>query len=79
MKKLSRMLLTAACCLSIAGITSGCRAEEVTLSVWCAHDDIALTEQLIEGFKNEYSGKAMFNITISEEEELSCKKIDSRN
>ncbi|MDE7230745.1 MAG: extracellular solute-binding protein [Oscillospiraceae bacterium] len=80
MKRILSMILAAACCLGIAGMTSGCseksaaQAEEVTLSVWCAHDDIALTEQLIEGFKKEYSGKAVFNITISEEEELSCKE-----
>lgn len=74
MKKFLSLILTAACCIGIAGITSGCKPEEVTLSVWCAHDDIALTEKLIEEFKNENSGKALFNITISEEEELSCKE-----
>lgn len=74
MKKLFRMILAAACCLGIAGTASGCKTEEVTLSIWCAHDDIALTEQLVEDFKKEYSGKAVFNITISEEEELSCKE-----
>lgn len=73
-EKISSMILAAACCLGIAGMTSSCKTEEVTLSVWCAHDDIALTEQLIKDFKNEYSGKAVFNITISEEEELSCKE-----
>lgn len=74
MKKILSLVLTAACCIGIAGITSGCKPEEITLSVWCAHDDIALTEQLIEEFKKENSGKALFNITISEEEELSCKE-----
>lgn len=74
MKKFLSLILTAACCIGIAGITSGCKPEEVTLSVWCAHDDIALTEQLIDEFKTENSGKALFNITISEEEELSCKE-----
>ena len=80
MKKVLSIILSAVCCLSIVGMTSGCKEnsaaapEEVTLSVWCAYDDIALTEQLIEDFKKEYSDKAVFNITISEEEELSCKE-----
>lgn len=80
MKKLLSTILTAVCCLGTVGLTSGCgeraasQKENVTLSVWCAHDDISLTEQLIEDFKKEYSDKAVFNITISEEEELSCKE-----
>lgn len=61
-------------CFGIAGITSGCKPEEVTLSIWCSHDDMALTEQFVDEFKKEYSGKAVFNITISEEEEVSCKE-----
>lgn len=74
MKKFVSLITAAACCLGIAGVTSGCKAEEVTLSIWCAHDDISLTEQLVEDFKKEYKGQAVFNITISEEEELSCKE-----
>lgn len=74
MRKLISIILSIACCLGIMGVTSGCKPEEVTLSVWCAHDDIAFTERLIEDFKKEYSGKAVFSITISEEEENSCKE-----
>ena len=74
MKKIISIILSAACCLGIAYVTSGCKTEEVTLSIWCAHDDITLTEQLVKEFKEEYKGKAIFNITISEEEEVSCKE-----
>lgn len=74
MRKLISIILSIACCLGVMGVTSGCKPEEVTLSVWCAHDDIAFTERLIEDFKKEYSGKAVFSITISEEEENSCKE-----
>ncbi len=74
MKKIISIITAAVLCLGTAGVTSGCKPEEVTLSVWCAHDDIALTERRIEDFKKEYAGKAVFNITVSEEEELSCKE-----
>lgn len=74
MRKLISVILSIACCLGVMGVTSGCKPEEVTLSVWCAHDDIAFTERLVEDFKKEYSGKAVFSITISEEEENSCKE-----
>ncbi len=74
MRKLISVILSIACCLGIMCVTSGCKPEEVTLSVWCAYDDIAFTERLVEEFKKEYSGKAVFTITISEEEEVSCKE-----
>lgn len=74
MRKLISVILSIACCLGIMSVTSGCKPEEVTLSVWCAYDDIAFTERLVEEFKKEYSGKALFTITISEEEEVSCKE-----
>lgn len=74
MKKVLSLIMAVVCCFGIAAMTSGCKPEEVTLSIWCAHDDMALTEQLVDEFKKEYSGKAVFNITISEEEELSCKE-----
>lgn len=74
MRKLISVILSIACCLGIMCVTSGCKPEEVTLSVWCAYDDIAFTERLVNEFKEEYSGKAVFTITISEEEEVSCKE-----
>lgn len=74
MRKILSVILSAACCLGVACVTSGCKPEEVTLSVWCAYDDIAFTERIVEDFKNEYGGKAVFSITISGEEEVSCKE-----
>lgn len=74
MKKVFSLIMAVIFCFGIAGITSGCKPEEVTLSIWCSHDDMALTEQFVDEFKKEYSGKAVFNITISEEEEVSCKE-----
>lgn len=73
-RRIISIILSAACFLGITLITSGCKQEEVTLSIWCANADIALTEQLVKEFKEEYKGKAIFNITISEEEEVSCKE-----
>lgn len=71
--------LAAACCLGIfSSLAAGCKPAEpppeVSLSVWCAYDEVALTEQLVERFKEAHAGEAVFNITISEEEELSCKE-----
>lgn len=74
MKKVFSLIMAVVFCFGIAVITSGCKPEEVTLSIWCSHDDMALTERLVDEFKKEYSGKAVFNITISEEEEVSCKE-----
>lgn len=59
---------------ALCGCSPAKEIPEVDLSVWCAYDEIALTETLVERFKEQYSSEARFNITISEEEELSCKE-----
>lgn len=72
--------ITAAVCLLgvISALMCGCSPSEappeINLSVWCAYDEVPLAEQLVERFKEEHAGEAVFNITISEEEELSCKE-----
>lgn len=59
---------------ALCGCSPAKEIPEVDLSVWCAYDEIALTETLVERFKEQYSSEERFNITISEEEELSCKE-----
>lgn len=63
---------------AVSAVMCGCQPTkeipEVDLSVWCAYDEISLTETLVERFKEQYASEARFNITISEEEELSCKE-----
>ncbi len=78
MKKVSKAI-AAVCVLGIiSSLMCGCQPAnsipEVSLSVWCANAEVPLTETLVERFKEQYSNEATFNITISEEEELSCKE-----
>lgn len=58
------------------GSLLGCKSKElttVTLSVWGAKADREMLEQMIEEFKTAYAGEAVFNITLSIEEESTCK------
>lgn len=78
MKRFSRAVAALCSIGIISAMMCGCQPAkeipEVSLSVWCAYDEVALTETLVERFKEQYSAEAKFNITISEEEELSCKE-----
>lgn len=75
-------IIAAACSIGMLSVMSaGCTESEkpakkpdVSLSVWCASDEVPLTKQLVESFKEKYANEANFTITISEEEELSCKE-----
>lgn len=75
-------IIAAICSLGVlSALSTGCAETEkpaelpkISLSVWCASDEVPLTEQLVNSFKTKYESEATFNITISEEEELSCKE-----
>ena len=60
-----------------AGVLSGCGSadapETVTLSVWCAGEDIPMISQMVNEFKEMYKDEAVFSITISAEGEDTCK------
>lgn len=60
----------------LTGIFSGCgkSPEEVNLSLWCSGDDIPMITQMVEEFKEQHKDEAILNITISEENELNCRK-----
>ncbi len=60
----------------LTGIFSGCgkSSEEVNLSLWCSGDDIPMITQMVEEFKEQHKDEAILNITISEENELNCRK-----
>lgn len=81
MKTFSK-IIAALCSLGVlSALSTGCAETEkpaelpkISLSVWCASDEVPLTEQLVNSFKTKYENEAIFNITISEEEELSCKE-----
>ncbi|MCH5203273.1 MAG: extracellular solute-binding protein [Oscillospiraceae bacterium] len=59
------------------GVFSGCESqkelETVTLSVWCAAEDMPMIEQMVEAFKEKYKDEANFSITISAEGEDTCR------
>ena len=60
-----------------AGVVSGCDSakmpEEVTLSVWCAGEDIPMITGMINEFKEMHKDEAIFSITVSAEGEDTCK------
>ena len=47
--------------------------EIVSLRVWGSQEDQDLLNQLVEGFKQEYSEEASFDITVEVEDEINCK------
>ena len=49
--------------------------EVISLTVWGAKEDQALLNDLVEGFKQQYSNEADFDITLGIEDELDCKNI----
>jgi len=60
----------------LTGVFSGCgkSPEEISLSLWCAGDDIPMITQMVEEFKDQHKDEAILNITISEEDEPNCRK-----
>lgn len=46
---------------------------KVELTVWGAEEDQALLTEMVESFKQEYSGAADFEITVAAESESTCK------
>lgn len=46
---------------------------KVELTVWGAEENQALLTEIVESFKQEYAGKADFEITVAAESESTCK------
>lgn len=65
------MVLTS--CLSVGCNHSKQELPEVDLSVWSAPEDQELLHQLVDSFKKEYEDEAVFDITMSEEDETTCR------
>lgn len=72
-KIVSAVVMLALC----AGVFSGCdkteNLEEISLSLWCANDDIPMITQMVEEFKEHYKNEANISVTISAEGEDTCK------
>ena len=49
--------------------------ELVTLRVWGAEEDQDLLNQLVEGFKQEYSNEASFEILVEVADEVKSKEV----
>lgn len=75
-KAFGKIISAAAAIVMTVTVFSGCEKSlpEVTLSVWCAGESIEETERMIEEFSELHSSEAVFHVTVSEEEELSCKE-----
>ncbi|MBO4981525.1 MAG: extracellular solute-binding protein [Lachnospiraceae bacterium] len=61
----------------IALIFAGCgrkEPEKVLLSVWCPSDNVPMMTEMAEAFKELHADEAQISITVSEEEEISCKE-----
>lgn len=71
-----KMAMCIAMCMLITSLFSGCekKKENVTLSVWGAEEDQEMLREMADAFKEKYKNEAEFNITISEENEVTCKE-----
>ena len=72
-----RFLLGIGTVIMLALIFAGCgkkEPEKVSLSVWCPSDNVGMMTEMAEEFKQLYAGEVQLSITVSEEEELSCKE-----
>ena len=52
---------------------SGMASGNVSMRVWGSEEDTELMQNIIDGFKAEYSGQANFNITYEAHSEANCK------
>ncbi len=59
----------------LAVAVSGCGAEQanVSLSIWTSADEQEIMKEMIESFQEHYEKEAQFEITISEEDEKTCR------
>ncbi len=66
--------LATAMLLTGCGSTKSLAPATVKLSVWCDERNHSLINEIITDFKEEYEGEALFDITVSDESELTCKE-----
>lgn len=61
------LILVAAC--------SGCGTEKpvINLSIWTSAEEQEIMQEMIDAFKKQYAEEAQFEITISEEDEKTCR------
>ncbi len=59
----------------LAIAVSGCGTEQanVSLSIWTSADEQEIMKEMIESFQEQYEKEAQFEITISEEDEKTCR------
>lgn len=76
-KKITKKVLAIMVCVTLLAVPlSGCQKkplEKVRLSLWCANDEMELLGKMVEAFQTAYAKEAEFEITISKEEEDTCK------
>lgn len=70
-----RMLVLFMMTLFLATACVGCGKEKpnISLSIWTSAEEQEIMKEMIEAFKEQYAGEAQFEITISEEDEKTCR------
>lgn len=70
-----RILICFIMVIFLAIAVSGCGAERanVSLSIWTSADEQEIMKEMIESFQEHYEKEAQFEITISEEDEKTCR------
>lgn len=59
--------------LAVAAAGCGTEQADVSLSIWTSADEQEIMKEMIESFKEKYAKEAKFEITISEEDEKTCR------
>lgn len=61
--------------ISLAMASSGCGKErpKISLSIWTSAEEQEIMKEMIETFKEKHKQEAQFEITISEEDEKTCR------
>lgn len=75
-RNIKKMAICIVMCMLSISLLSGCgkKKENVTLSVWGAEEDQEMLREMADAFQEKYKDEAEFNITISVENEVTCKE-----
>ncbi len=72
---IKRFRIFAAFAILLTTLSTGCQKETptVSLSIWTSAGEQEVMEEMIEAFKKKYADDAQFEITISKEDEKTCR------
>ena len=72
---IKRFRIFAAFAILLTTLSTGCQKETptVSLSIWTSAGEQEVMEEMIEAFKKKYADDTQFEITISKEDEKTCR------